>query len=220
MQPDISLEKRVFALDTLIIDDNERLQEGSDSLSSRLARALQAGLADTNYVGPSVRKCDIVIEPSFARARILYRNYKTGLRKMPALDPVERMGIFRIRYVPFPIIGDVSSGKMRLHSTLVGDSSALVLEVGLGFGDIYSASDDLVPKELSIRRFGVAFAVTPRLFSKDADVLAVALTYDFNSYGSLGFGANLAHETIRPYASFGINKRAFEAAVTGLVKLF
>jgi hypothetical protein len=74
--------------------------------------------------------------------------------------------------------------------------------------------------EFSLRRLGVAFVITNQLFSKDAVVRALALTYDFNSYGSIGIGANFPGERVELYVSFGINKKAFEDVIGELGKLF
>ena len=58
------------------------------------------------------------------------------------------------------------------------------------------------------------------LFNDDAEIIDLALTYDFNSYGSIGIGGNFAHHEVHPHISFGINKKAFEAVLTGLAGLF
>ena len=98
--------------------------------------------------------------------------------------------------------------------------SPAVFEIGLAFGDDIVPSDKHVNPVLSWSRLGVAFAITEKLFNDDAQIIALALTYDFNSYGSLGFGANLAQGQAYPYVSFGINKKAFEEVVKGLASLF
>jgi hypothetical protein len=199
-------------------ENQQRLDVYLDSLKQEIAREIEVGLTDTMYTGPSVRKSDIIIDSNFAGAHILYRNYKKELRYMPALDPAERMGIFRVRYVPFPITQIAGENKSRLHGPFGGNFT--VFEVGMAFGDAIVPGDEFVMPEFSFKRLGVAFAITEKLFSDSAQVLALALTYDFNSYGSLGVGGNFAQHEVNPYFSFGINKKAFEAVLSGLGKLF
>ncbi len=189
---------------------------------SALFKFIHESLTDPLYSGPSVKKSDIVVDLGNVRrpkARILYRNDKPSLRRLPALDPAERMGIFRIRYVPFPLVGTKSRPKMNLIRPL-GESSAAVFEVGLAFGDAIVPGDEFVVPEFSFKRLGFAFAITEKLFSNEAEIIGLALTYDFNSYGSIGMGGNFAQDEVHGYASFGINKRAFEAVLTGLTGLF
>lgn len=195
------------------------LNSSRDSLMERIAKEIEVGLVDTQYTGPSIRKSDLIIEPDFKRARLLYRNYKPSLRYMPALDPAERMGIFRIRYVPFPIAGTDDQPSMNLKKPL-SRGSPTVFEVGLAFGDAIVPGDDFVVPELSWRRLGIAFAITEQLFSDSAQIVGLALTYDFNSYGSIGIGGNFASKTPHGYASLGINKKAFEAVIKGLAAIF
>lgn len=202
-----------------LVDEQSRYAQSMDSLKSQLAREIEAGLADTAYSGPSVRKSDVVIQDDLSHAKILYRNYKTALRKMTALDPAERMGIFRLRYVPFPIVGTAARPGMILQRPF-SSGSPTVFEIGLAFGDAIVPGDELLMSELSWRRIGVAFAVTENLFTAKAEILALALTYDFNSYGSIGLGGNFAGERVHGYASLGINKKAFEALVSQLSKVF
>jgi hypothetical protein len=190
-----------------------------DSIVNILAKELQVDLLDTSYTGPSVRRCDLIIDETFKFARILYRNYKGSLRHMAALDPAERMGIFRARYVPFPIVGTQSSPRMNLKKPM-STTSPTVFEIGLAFGDAIVPGDEFVVPEFSWRRLGVAFAITERLFSDSAEVIGLALTYDFNSYGSIGIGGNFARNEVHGYASLGINKKAFEAVIKGLAGLF
>ena len=190
-----------------------------DTLRNRMATELMIGFVDPNYSGPSVTKADIIIDTCLRYVRILYRNYKTSLRYMPALDPSERMGIFRIRYVPFPIVGTPDRPSPTLMKPMsVG--SPTVFEIGLAFGDAIVPGDDFVPTEFSWKRLGVAFAITERLFSDSARVIGLALTYDFNSYGSIGIGGNFAGNEVHGYLSLGINKKAFEAVIKGLAGLF
>ena len=190
-----------------------------DSVRNRIARELLIGLTDQSYTGPSVTKADIILDDSLHFVRILYRNYKTSLRYMPALDPGEKMGIFRIRYIPFPIVGMPNKTAPRLLKPM-STSSPTVFEVGLAFGDAIVPGDEFVPTEFSWRRLGFAFAITEQLFKDSADVIGLALTYDFNSYGSIGLGGNFAHDEVHPYFSFGINKKAFEVAIKGMASIF
>jgi hypothetical protein len=192
-----------------------------DTIKNELLKNLTGKFTDTTYSGQSVRPSDIIIDSTFQNARILYRNYKHNLRKMQALDPQERMGIFRVRYVPFPITATQLKNDGKLYLVPFSSDGALtVFEIGLAFGDALIPSDDFISPQFSFQRLGVAMALTQKLFTKDADIKALALTYDFNSYGSIGLGGNFAHDIIRPYFSFGINKKAFEALLKGLVNLF
>ncbi|MGD0036280.1 MAG: hypothetical protein ABSC53_03185 [Bacteroidota bacterium] len=190
-----------------------------DSLINELAKEVEVGLLDTTYSGISVRKSDLTIDSDFVHAHILYRNYKSALRHLLTLDAAERMGIFRVRYVPFPIVGTTNRPRPTLMRPL-NSSSPTVFEIGLAFGDAIVPGDDFVVPEFSWRRLGVAFAITEKLFNDDADIVGLALTYDFNSYGSIGIGGNFAHNETHGYASLGINKKAFEAAIKGLAGLF
>ncbi|MBS1914416.1 MAG: hypothetical protein JST22_20675 [Bacteroidetes bacterium] len=184
-----------------------------DSLRDAQRTRLEHELIDSNYTGLSVRRSDISVNDSLTAARILYRNYKTSLRRIPALDPAEQLGIFRARFVPFAVVGG--------HLYTPFDSNAkIVFEVGLTFGNAVVAGDDFVVPTFAPERLGVAFVITNDLFSDSARIRALALTYDFNSYGSLGVGANFAGGTVKPYVSFGINKKAFEDVVGELGKLF
>jgi hypothetical protein len=190
-----------------------------DSVKRNLTEELEVGLTDTSYIGPSVRSSDLIIDDDFKSARILYRNYKGSLRMMPSLDPAERMGIFRIRYVPFPIVGTDDNPRMNLKRPFATGSPA-VFEVGLAFGDALVPGDDFVVPAFSWQRLGIAFAITQQLFSDSAQVLALAVTYDFNSYGSIGFGANFAGKAAHSYMSFGINKKAFDELIKGIGSIF
>jgi hypothetical protein len=169
-------------------------------------------LADQEFSGPSVLRSDIVLVGT-TRARVLYRNYKTSLRSMRALDPAEYLGVFRLRYVPFVVVGG------RFDPTFTDGSNA-VFEVGLAFTDVAVPGDEFVRPELSLGRLGVAFAITRDLFKSTAEVRALALTYDFNAYGSLGVGANFKGEAVESYFSFGINRRAFEDVLGALAGVF
>lgn len=189
----------------------------ADDIRALLLDDIESDLGDPDLSGPSVLRSDITLtystdEPGFPiGARILYRNYKPALRRMPALDPAEKLGLFRARYVPLAIVG------RKLRSP---NNTSVVFEVGLAFGDAIIAGDDFVVPELSFRRLSAVFAVTPELFNDNASVRALALTYDFNSYGSLGLGVNFPITGSEPYVSFGINKKAFEDVMGSLQSLF
>ena len=197
--------------------DTLRIGMKLDSLKTQIAQEIEAGLEDTMYSGPSIRKSDIVIDSNFKGARILYRNYKQSLRHLVALDPAERLGIFRLRYIPFPITGIPDQPKTELRGPF---NSFTVFEIGLTFGDAVVSGDDEIRPQFSWDRFGLAFGITEKLFSDSAKVIALAFTYDFNSYGSIGIGSNFAQHEVNPYASFGINKKAFEAVLSALAGLF
>jgi len=202
-------------------DINAEIERGYarlDSIRDGIADDIEAGLSDTLYSGPSVRRSDLIIDSDFRSARILYRNYKKGLRHLVALDPAERLGIFRVRYVPFPITALPKKSKTSLRGPFGSDFT--VFEVGLTFGDAIVTGDDFVTPQFAWNRLGVAFAITEKLFSDSAQVIALALTYDFNSYGSVGLGGNFAQGEANPYFSFGINKKAFEAVLSALAGIF
>ncbi|MBI3365151.1 MAG: hypothetical protein HY033_09615 [Ignavibacteriae bacterium] len=200
------------------IQERTILEARIDSIRDRLKKEIEAGLTDTSYSGISIRKSDVKIDNNFDGARILYRNYKQALRHLMALDPAERLGIFRVRYIPFPITRTPDQQTVSLRGPF--GNQFTVFEVGLAFGDAIVSGDDFVVPEFSWQRLGVAFAITEKLFSDSAQVIALALTYDFNSYGSIGIGGNFAQHETNPYVSFGINKKAFEAVLSGLSKLF
>lgn len=202
------LESNTRKFDTTLV----RYMTVMDSLRDRLA-AVSTELIDTTLSGPSVRRGDVTIDENL-KARILYRNYKPGLRSLPALDPAERLGVFRARYIPFVV-------RNRRLETPFSAKDGAVFEVGLGFSDVALSGDEFVKPELSIRRLGVAFAVTRELFSDSAAIRALVLTYDFNAYGSIGVGANFPGTgSMESYFSFGINRQAFEALLGAISKLF
>lgn len=213
-----SLARTVLQSEDRITSLQSRYLSEREILTREIEKEIEVGLTDTMYVGPAVKKSDLVIDANFKKARILYRNYKTALRKMLALDPAERVGIFRVRYIPFAIVG-IKESPMSLRGQF-SQTPTTTFEVGLSFGDAITPGDEFVPTEFSLRRLGVAFAVTQKLFKDDADIMAIAVTYDFNSYASIGYGANFAHSVVRGYASLGINKKAFEQVVAALGKLF
>lgn len=198
---------------------SQTLSVQEEGLKSDIERDLTSKFIDTSYAGPSIRRSDVILDFANLKGYILYRNYKTSLRRMPALDPAERLGIFRARYVPFPIVGTQAKPRMNLKKPM-STSSPTVLEIGLAFGDAIVPGDEFVVPEFSWRRLGIAFAITERLFSDSAEVIGLALTYDFNSYGSIGIGGNFARNEVHGYASLGINKKAFEAVIKGLAGLF
>lgn len=212
-------ESLLDSLNQLMLTDKIKKIVFQDSLKRSLMKEIEADLTDTTFIGLSVRRSDVTVDSLFTCGHILYRNYKSSLRYMAALDPAEKMGIFRVRYIPFPIVGTISSPRMNLMKPMSANYPT-VFEIGLSFGNAVVPGDDFIVPPFSWQRLGVAFAITERLFEDDADILGLALTYDFNSYGSIGLGGNFAHNEAHGYASFGINKKAFDAAVTGLAKLF
>lgn len=186
-----------------------------DTLNFQIERAMMSTLTDTNTTGLSVRRSDIVLDTNMQYCRILYRNYKTSLRRLVALDPAERIGIFRARYIPFAVTGETFRRPLK-------DRAQAIFEIGLAFGDQIVSGDDFTLPEFSARRLGVAFAISNKFFSDEADIMAIALTYDFNSFGSIGIGANFPpnRKITEGYFSFGINRRAFEALLVQMQKLF
>lgn len=180
-------------------------------------------------MGPSVEPADVHVSPDFKRVNILYRNYNDGLRRLPALDPSERVGIFRLRYIPVAVtqfgkMDDsgrvVEDDESELATLLPSSAVAPVFELGFAFGETYAASDQEIISELSVKRLGVALALTSKLFNKDAQLIGAAITYDLNSFVSLGAGVNLAHSDYPPYYSLGVNKRLFERALKAVADGF
>jgi hypothetical protein len=173
-----------------------------------------------NIATSPIEESDISIDLRADLVKIQYRNYKSTLRRMPALDPAERLGVFRPRYVPFAVVG----GRIRGPFANGSHPAVGIFEIGFGFGDIAVPGDEFVAPEISIRRLGIAFVISERLFRADAEILALAFTYDINTYGSIGFGANFAPlDGVRKpstYFSLGINRRAFEGVAGQLQKLF
>jgi hypothetical protein len=211
-------------LETNLAGDKARFSAAKDSLDQLLDAIgikIGANLSDPNRTGISVMPSDVIVYPAVRRARILYRNYKPSLRGLVALDPAEKLGIFRARFIPFAVMGD--------RSNFPGDKGAhAVFEVGVNFGDATFSGDDFLKPELSLKRLGVAFAISEQLFN--GEDLALAATYDLNSYASVGLGANF-HDRIDStgaslgrepgwYFSLGINKKAFEDLLGRLNTLF
>ncbi len=170
-------------------------------------------MVDKKFTGISIQKSDILIEEDVAK--ILYRNYNTNNRSLAALDPAERISIFRVRYIPFPVIGESLAGPSR-------NGIPIVFEAGISFGNVVVTTNEITDIKFSPKKLGVAVAFTPELFSEDAKILALALTYDFNLYASIGIGANFGtlSENAEPYFSFGINQKAFEALIRGVAGIF
>jgi hypothetical protein len=185
-------------------------------LKKEIIKQMKSDFVKNDIAGPDITESDIIFDEKLTSVRILYRNYKKTLRQLPALDPAESMGIFRVRYIPFPITGK------KMWRPLQQNSIA-VFEFGIGFGDVRLSGDDFVKPTLSFDRLGVAFAISNELFSDSARIVALALTYDFNAYGSIGVGANFrdpeGESDVQPYFSFGINKKAFEFLVGQLAGL-
>ncbi len=99
-------------------------------------------------------------------------------------------------------------------------SSPTVFEASLALGDVIVPGDDFVVPEFSLQRLGIAFAITEQLFSDSTPIIGLALTYDFNSYGSIGIGGNFAGKAAHGYGSWGISKKVFEAVIKGIASIF
>lgn len=194
----------------------KQIENLKEEIASNIYESIIATLSDRSYSGPGIGKSDIIIDSDFKSARILYRNYNIGMRQNPALDPAEKLGIFRVRYVPFAVIG----GELITAVSADNANRKAVFEVGMGFGDVTIASDQLFKPALSSRRLGVVFAISEELFSDNATIRALALTYEFNAYGSISAGANFPIKgKAQSYFSFGINKKAFEALLGQIQKI-
>lgn len=183
-----------------------------DSLKGNLITKL----TDKDFTGIGIQKSDIVFDKEYKNAKILYRNYRIENRTLVALDPAEKLSIFRLRYIPFPVIGSNLEGPAR-------EGIPIVFEAGITFGNQVITSNEFAKPELSIKRLGVAVAFTPQLFAKDAKILALLFSYDFNAYASIGVGANFGTLSINgpdPYFSFGINQKAFQRLVVGIANVF
>jgi hypothetical protein len=70
-----------------------------------------------------------------------------------------------------------------------------------------------------MNRLGLGIGITSDTFSKDPSFLSLALTYDMNTYTSIGFGANLIDKPAF-YIGVGINARAFKDLVKNSGTLF
>lgn len=211
-----NLQKRIF--DEITTEFENRgfaLFHLEDSLKNSFIDKVTKQFTENKLAGPQLTESDIKFDDNHEYVTMLYRNYKQTLRQLQALDPAEKMGIFRVRYVPFAVTGN------KLTKPFTSKTSA-VFEVGLGFGNINISGDDFVKPTLSFDRLGVAFAITDKLFNDDAEILALVFTYDFNYYGSIGVGANFRKDNeknkIESYFSFGINKTAFERLLVELGK--
>ena len=232
------IESIIYASDTTFINNIKEselksLVNNLDSVSYKRAKyeddlrnRILDELTDTTFSGINVRKSDIILaglnnsnEGKYNNeVKILYRNYKRKLGEMPALDPAERLGLFRVRYVPFPITGGLENNDV----DWLEFNDATVFEIGLAFVNRTISRDDIAISSFSPERFGVAIALTEDLFKKEeTKVMALALTYDVNAYASLGIGANFADKIKnRLYISFGINKRAFEFLLKNIFSIF
>ncbi|MEQ9229093.1 MAG: hypothetical protein RIF46_00310 [Cyclobacteriaceae bacterium] len=183
-----------------------------DSLKRRLLHEIY----NPNFSGAGIQQSDIKFDEHYKNVSILYRNYRGENRSLVALDPAEKLSIFRVRYVPFPVVGNKLYGPAH-------PEAPPVFEIGVTFGNQVIASNEYVKPEFSIQRLGIAVAVTPKLFQPDAEIQALLLTYDFNAYASIGIGANFG--TLKDdkgrmsYLSFGINQRAFRALLNGIGQL-
>lgn len=210
----ISSNDNIDSSDRIKLSIDTSKPEGISILRDSITADIIRMYTDTNYVGQSVRPSDITVSKNNDTAHILYRNYNQNLRRLVALDPAERLGLFRARFVPFAVV----DGRLRRAFSGVENT---IFEVGLSFGDPIVRGDEFVVPEFSIQRMGFAFAITPRLFADSAEIMALVITYDFNSYGSIGIGANFRfNEPAKLYWSFGINKRAFENVLKEVQKLF
>lgn len=174
-------------------------------------------LTDTKFSGIDIQKSDIVLGDSLKWAKILYRNYKLKNRDLPALDPGEELGVFRLRYIPFPVVGNQLAGPAR-------SGFPIVFEAGVAFGNRTIVSNELFDPAFSARKLGIAVAFTPKFFSDDAEILALVLTYDFNTYASIGVGANFGMmengKTPNTYFSLGINQRVFQELTQAIKNVF
>ena len=211
--------KALLRINTLYKKKKNEFETYKDSVKVNIFKELVGEFADTSFSGPAIRKSDLVISEDFKSATLLYRYYKNNLRYRKALDPAENLGIFRARYVPLPVVGRPSDNRLKLLRPMEANVP-VVFEVGLAFGDEVVSGDNTFKPAFSLSRLGVAIVITEKLFKADADILGLALTYDFNSYASIGVGRNLAQGQSYPYYSFGINKKAFEQLLVGLGSLF
>lgn len=191
------------------------INKSNKEINSILEKNMEKLLSDSSQAGSSIKRADIQISQSGDTASLFYRNYKRGVRYLTALDPAERLGIFRLRYIPFAIVG-------KELVKPVGDKPTGIFEVGMSFGDPIVTGDDFTVPPFAPERLGVAFAISNEFFSDSARVAAIAITYDFNSYGSLAVGTNFntKESKIQSYLSFGINKKAFEGLVKAIRNLF
>ena len=189
--------------------------ELESTLTKQFEEKVVGKITKNKISGPEVEMSDIAFKKDYSEIEITYRFNKFDGNYKPALDPAEYIGIFRIRYIPFPIVGQKLFRPFR-------ENGATVFEIGLSFGSYIVSSNEYREGSFSMKRLGVAFAISEKLFSEDAEILALCLTYDFHSFASIGFGANFGKidddKKIRPYFSFGINKQAFESVIKYLTE--
>lgn len=188
-----------------------------DTVRNKFIENITSRLTNEKEGGISLTRADLVFDDNMEYVKILYRNYKPGLRQLPALDPAEKLGIFRVRYIPFAVTNNTITNPF-------SEKKTGVFEIGLGFGDVAVPGDEFFKPVLSFNRLGIAFAITEKLFSDDALIRALAITYEFNLYGSIGIGANFVKENnkdiVKSYYSFGINQKAFEFLISNIQKIF
>lgn len=196
----------------------DNIRSYNENLADKVREEIHRNLIDTAQSGKGVLIGDIIVTnmDTIQQVKILYRNYNPENRRLPALDPVEKLSIYRIRYVPFPVIGNRLAGPFEKNVPIV-------FEAGITFGNVTLSSNESLLSPFSYQRFGISIAFTPLLFSPDAQIKAIALTYDFNAYASLSGGVNfgtLSDSNFGSYFSLGINFKAFQLLLNNTKKIF
>jgi hypothetical protein len=240
----MSISDKIVSIDNALTDIQNELELGfektkidfyltvSNSLESFKADVYQASSASamehlqSNIDNPDYRAyvenrlssmLDIRYAPGDTNLiEYVYRNDKQTLRYLQAGDPEERLSIFRIRLVPFPIYANTSADMGQRD--VQWQRGRVVLEVNLNFGYAVVKNDNFMPRFFDINRLGLGLAISNTTFT-DGDFLAITLAYDVNTYASISFGATVAQ---RPgfYMGVGINARAFQDLVKGAAAVF
>ncbi len=142
-----------------------------------------------------------------------YRNDKRSLQYLQASDPVEKLGIFRVRLVPFAIYGKDKDDNVKWQNT------SIIYEIALNFGSGVIKDDNFRPVLFDINRLGIGIGISANTFGSGSDFLSISLSYDINTYSTISFGANVK-ETPGFYMGVGINSRAFKDLVEASAHIF
>ncbi len=145
-------------------------------------------------------------DTSHAMIELVYRNDKRSLRYLQAEDPKEKVGQFRVRFVPISIFAPADT----VAGDLEGHTDKLIFEFVLSMGYNVVRDDSFFPDAFDFNRLGVGFAMTMNSFDANAEFLALALTYDVNNYSSLSVGYNIRNVDKPLYIGLGINQRVLE----------
>ncbi len=173
--------------------------------------AIQMATADKNQMAYLDNRRGSLLDIRYTDAgeqtiELVYRNDKRSLRYLQAEDPKEKVGQFRVRFVPVSIFApaDTAAGDLEGHT------DKLIFEFVLSMGYNVVRDDSFFPDAFDFNRLGVGFAMTMNSFDANAEFLALALTYDVNNYSSLSVGYNIRNVDKPLYIGLGINQRVLE----------